>query len=97
MVTKTLLKLPAGGEQLGGSLMLTLTVAIPLLTWVMVVVLPHVTRVRATETRAIKPHNGKYEEGTWRLERAENRIPTPPRSHLKKEGILRAGTSAVFR
>jgi hypothetical protein len=35
---KTLLKLPPGGEQLGGSLMLTLTVAIPLLTWLRVVV-----------------------------------------------------------
>jgi hypothetical protein len=58
MVMKTLLKLPAGGEQLGGSLMLTLTVAIPLATGLVMVVLPHVIRVRATAIRAAKAPNG---------------------------------------
>jgi hypothetical protein len=48
MVMKILLKLPAGGEQLGGSLRLTLIVAIPLVTFPVVLVLLHVTRVRTT-------------------------------------------------
>jgi len=53
-VINTLLKLPAGGKQLGGSLRLTLTVAMPLLNWPVMVVLPHVTRVSPTAMRAAR-------------------------------------------
>jgi hypothetical protein len=56
---KTLLKLPAGGEQLGGSLRLTLIVAIPLMNFPVVFVLLQVTKMSATAMRLAMAHKAR--------------------------------------